>query len=338
MSIFATRNLYADVIVRHRGHSNLLQVVSGYSSPAMVQLFLEDQPTNVRLEIVLGMTGVDGLLREHQQAYQALESQYAGRLKVFCTGNPVSIHTKLYVWSTDGHAECAFVGSANFTQRGLLVGEAYPDHSELLVGVAKPDVAQREFNRLRSRAVPIRNVETKTGIARFPTSKPAFVSVFSETPSEERTIILPLIALRRSPKTERGEVQHESGLNWGVRRNSDQASISYPAAAKRQRPNFFPIGPIGNRIRFAVVTDDGYSMTMIVAQDGEKSLHSVPSNATVGEYFRRRLGVASRQPVTVDDLRDHGSRFVQFEKLDDETFRMTYTPEIESKGSSFYDI
>ena len=63
-----------------------------------------------------------------------------------------------------------------------------------------------------------------------------------------------------------------------------------------------------------------------VAQDGDKALHSVPDNATVGVWFRHRLGVHDDAFVATADLERFGRKSVTFTALDDGSYFMDFRP------------
>ncbi len=106
------------------------------------------------------------------------------------------------------------------------------------------------------------------------------------------------------------------GLNWGQRpgRNPNQAYIPVPAPIGRS--GFFPDRPK----KFNVITDDGQSFVMVRQQVKGKGITTPNSNATIGEYFRRRIGVPSGQYVTRADLDNYGRTDVTFIKVNEKTF------------------
>jgi hypothetical protein len=104
--------------------------------------------------------------------------------------------------------------------------------------------------------------------------------------------------------------------------------------ARIAKTDFFP----PKAVQFLVVTEDNKAIIMVVAEDGDKALHSPQGNHLIGEYFRNRLGVGNGLPVTDDDLIRFGSRFVKFYKTDDDSFLMEYNPSLEAEGSAFYNI
>ena len=123
---------------------------------------------------------------------------------------------------------------------------------------------------------------------------------------------------------------HGSGLNWGIRpngtkRNRNQAYIPYNQNDKRE--GFFPdrLNPNDeNCPMFKVITKDFGSFHMRMAQDNNKALHSVESNAILGEWIRKRLGVPSGEFIKKEMLEDYGKTYVTFRKYSDGTYLLDF--------------
>lgn len=330
-----------------------LLVVSGYATPAMASRLLTDLhglvKNSVSIELVVGMVGYEGITKQDHDGFLALQSSPpAGSITVAYTVEHRSVHTKLYVWMTGETPVAAFVGSSNFTQNGFLVGKRKSYHSELLTEVSPVD-AHAEFFRIESASLradhPDVEAEVSIGVRR----SNSIVSVANSdeddsTPQLEGVeyLILPLVALRDSKKTDtvRGEPPTAWGLNWGQRKDrpKNEATILVPKKAWDKNPDFFPRGTAGNRPQFLVTTDDGKSLFFVIAEQGDKALHSVPSNSLLGEYFRNRLGVPSGARVTIDDLVRNGSRFVKIFRTEDESYYMEYSPEADVEGAALYGL
>ena len=118
-----------------------------------------------------------------------------------------------------------------------------------------------------------------------------------------------------------GETAPRSGLNWGQRegRNPNQAYISLPSDVAAS--DFFP----DKGIHFSVMTDDGKTIILSRGQDKNKGMSTPINNSLLGEYFRRRLGLANGAFVTREDLDKYGRTSVTFYKLDDEEYFMDFS-------------
>ncbi len=328
-------------------YADELKIVAGYASPAMVSRVLAELPDSATLHLVVGMAGHEGVVIADHEAFTALQEANSDRLRVAYTTGGRSIHTKLYVWSRQGEGVEAYVGSSNFTQNGFLVGWRQSRHSEVLART-DPSQAMAEFARIESESLSAIHPDVENEIELHTRSRASLDSAaIADVPGAggpllgAESLILPLVAIRDYPPTGtvRGEPHRVWGLNWGVgrgRSNRNEASILIPQIARDDKPNFFPRGESGRRVHFLVGTDDNKSMFMSVAEQGDKALHSVPSNGALGEYFRFRLGVANGAVVTLDHLRAFGSRFVKFFRLDDETYHMIYSPDLEPEGMALY--
>lgn len=314
-----------------------------------VLLDLEERGRRPSLDLAVGMAGHEGLPRRDHRAFLDLASMYEKQASVAYTRTDTSDHSKIYIWLTAGEPVRAFAGSSNFTQNGFRIGRRRDRHGEVLVEV-DPRAAEGEFQRVHSAAIAADspdverfvNLDRRRDWSRPTAPRSARRSTARDGGREVNAeLILPLVALSTSTKgTVRGGVHTTWGLNWGQRgsRDRDQATIPYPKRAKEIAPGFFPVGVAGDRPQFLVTTDDEQELFMVVAEQGDKGLHSVPSNASLGRYFRRRLGLPEGAVVRDADLRRFGSRFVRFTRLDDESYLMEFDPSIEAEGRALYGI
>jgi len=319
-----------------RSGADRLLVVSGYASPIIASQLLTDALDQFRrklaIEIVVGMTGKDGVPMDMHRGFESLLSEpRAELLKVAYMPTGRAVHTKLYVWLRGDEPMSAFVGSSNFTQNGFLVGVRNKRRDELLTQVAV-DEALAEYQRVEGESISIDNpslwdeVEVRRRVTTMETDSPLpedFATSVQVVEAEH--VILPLVM-------KNGNVHLRSGLNWGQRpgREPNQAYIPVPSTIAQL--GFFP--PRG--VQFLVLTDDDRAIIMVVAQDGNKALESPQGNHLIGEYFRNRLGVANGAPVTAADLARFGSRFVKFYKTDDESYFMEFSPSVEREGEDVY--
>lgn len=353
-----TSNLYKSALLKPGESCDQISVLTGYASPAMLHRLLDDLDAQGRnethVDLIVGMTGRDGIHRASHLGFLDIVSRFPQRVRVRYAQMPYSIHSKIYVWTDSGSPVTSFTGSSNFTQTGFLIGGRFDNHHEVLVRV-DPGEAAREVKAMAPLAVDItdENVDAlveihertdylpaRRGAGWTPqTNSPSGHRSPIEAPTEQVTsLLLPLI-ITTGRRT--GRTHDKWGLNWGQRegRNPNQAAIPYPAKAKSaSNEDFFPRGVKNNRPQFTVKTDDGEILYMVVAEDGDKGLHSVPSNSTLGVYFRNRLGVPDGAAVDAQALHRFGSRFLRFTKLDQETFRMDFSHETEREGAQFYGL
>lgn len=71
--------------------------------------------------------------------------------------------------------------------------------------------------------------------------------------------------------------------------------------------------------------DVGPSMLCVVAQDGDKAIHTTESNAIIGKYIRARLGLFDGEYVTLAHLEGYGRTDLTIYKEDDETFHLDFS-------------
>lgn len=329
-----------------------LEILSGYASPAMVSRVLSDVKEatrrGLRLTVVVGMVGREGVwVRDHDGYVALMDGPAEACASVLYTVGKRSVHSKIYVWSRAGEPFRAFVGSSNFTQNGFLVNSRRGLHSEVLVEV-DAHAAKREFDRVESEAIFANHpdVDSEVMVLSKRPNRAGSIAVADESTGEvglsgAEAVVLPLVALGGSALgTVAGAPHKQWGLNWGQRgsRDHNQAVIPIPKRVWDAHPDFFPRGVAGDRPQFQVTTFDNKSLFFVVAEAGDKALHSVPSNALVGEYFRGLLGVGAGAPVTRASLEAAGSRFVKIYRLEDDSYFLDYSPEIEEEGVALYGV
>jgi hypothetical protein len=92
--------------------------------------------------------------------------------------------------------------------------------------------------------------------------------------------------------------------------------------ASEQRSGFFPeIGEL-----FLVECDDGALLQLVRAQQNGKALQTPHNNALLGEYFRRRLGVRTGDPVALRHLHQYGRTSVDIFKTSDGKYFLDFRP------------
>jgi hypothetical protein len=122
---------------------------------------------------------------------------------------------------------------------------------------------------------------------------------------------------------DQGRLPKRSGLNLGQRpeynRNPDEAYIRVPKRVDDL--GFFP----DPGIRFTIHTDDNKTLTCTRAQANAKAIETPDDNSLMGQYFRRRLGLASRALVRKKDLLSYGRTDVDFYKINNRTYYMDFS-------------
>ena len=296
-----------------------LRIVSGYATSAMAERQLLETK-QIKLSVVVGMCPRDGISITNHLGFMNLSKLHSETFQCnYCKGIPV--HSKLYVWYSHGTPIEAYIGSANFTQQAFLLNAQHE-----ILSTCNAQEAHDYFMRQQRQSecclspniekwVPIvktiHQPITKDSKLRF---KPQINTI---TSNQDKKVVVTSVELPLY-STQTNHVPAISGLNWGQRdgRDKNQAYIAVPSEV--QRSHFFP--PIA--VHFHVATDDGEMLEMSIAQAAGKAIHTPTSNAILGAYLRKRLGVPSGQFVTDEDLERYGRRTVTFTKFDDENYFM----------------
>lgn len=290
----------------------------------------------ISVEIILGMTKSSLSQKKHEDICRMLRFLNSSRdmLKISCryisTGSEV--HSKVYIWSYKDkkHREIpyiAFCGSLNYTMN------AFYKRREAMCA-CEPEEAYKYYSKLISDTIDcydfevsekLKNVvnNSSTALAEPDNYEKDYIAYNnSETPID--TIKISLL------KGDGSGTGYGSGINWGIRKNGikrdpNQAYIPYNKKDKKE--GFFPEKENANDKNcpmFKVITKDFGAFHMRLAQAGEKALHSVESNAILGEWIRKRIGAPSGGFVTKEMLELYGKTYVTFRKYEDGTYLLDF--------------
>ena len=299
-----SENLYRDVLLAPaEAGATELRAVSGYASASMAHRHLRDdalRQNGVGVQLIYGMALSDGVSLVDNSMFSQLQKE--GLFQCHYRIERPAVHSKVYVWMTGDNPTAAFVGSANYTQRGFLA----PGQQLEAMAEADPEQALAYFQAVLRGSLEIGHEDIEDRIA--------LVSPRQMRPEVQDCVTLSLV-------TTLGVVALKSGLNWGHRlnRNRNQAYLRVPRSIARSR--FFP----SRATQFTVLTDDEQSFIAVTAQDGDKAIETPDGNHILGEYFRLRLGVPLGALVTRQHLDAYGRTDIEFCKLDDETFLMDFS-------------
>ena len=299
--MIVAENLFQEILLApaNAGADELL-IVSGFATASMAHRHMEElAQLGSRVQLVYGMAPTAGVSLADDAMFKHLES--GGRFNCHYRIEQPPVHSKVYVWMSEGVPRKAYVGSANYTQAGF-----FGTHQEEAMAEADPDRALAYFQSILRGSLEIGHEDVGEHVTLFTPEKREKVG--------GDCVKLPLV-------TRSGEPGVRSGLNWGKRpgRNPNQAYLPVPSTIAQS--NFFP----RRATRFTVLTDDGFSFIAVAAQDNAKAIHTPDGNNILGEYFRRRLRVVLGQRVRGSDLRAYGRTDVEFCKLDNETYFMDFS-------------
>jgi len=103
-----------------------LCIVSGYASHALATDHIQGlmaKNRSIKIDLIYGMAGVEGVKKIDHMGFVALhkkeEYPYDGSFDCRYIAKPKSIHAKVYVWCRKGVPIRAFLGSANYTNKGF---------------------------------------------------------------------------------------------------------------------------------------------------------------------------------------------------------------------------
>lgn len=286
---------------------------------------------DLSVNILLGMTKSSLSQKKHEDICRLIGflKKTKGMPKIscryICQGSEV--HSKIYIWSDYNDIPfVSFCGSLNYTMN------AFYKRRES-INMCDSDLAFQYYNDLIDDSVDCFDSEATKKIKNvINNDKSSFVEPDDlEKDYYSYDEMLPLDTLYVSLLCADGsETGYGSGINWGIRpngtkRNPNQAYIPYNK--KDKKDGFFPDrnNPDDeNCPMFKVITKDFGSFHMRMAQQGNKALHSVESNAIIGEWIRKKIGVPSGGYVTKQMLELYGKTQVMFRKYRDGTYLLDF--------------
>lgn len=283
------------------------------------------------VEILLGMTKSSLSQKKHEDICRMIGflNSSKGMPKISCRYicQGPEVHSKVYVWSdAENIPYIAYCGSLNYTMNAFYKRresvsmcnslDAYGYYKDLL-----PDTIDSFDSDVSEK---LKNVINNTA------------DVFVEPDNSEKDYLvydqeIPVDTLKVSLlRADGSDTGYGSGINWGIRKNGtkrDQNQAYIPYNRQDKKPGFFPdrVNPEDeNCPMFKVITKDFGSFHMRMAQQGNKALHSVESNAILGEWIRKRIGAPSGGYITKPMLELYGKSYVTFRKYKDGTYLLDF--------------
>ena len=300
-------DLYNDILIKPAQAPEIdrLKIISGFATASLADRHMEQlgqMKKALNVELIVGMTSSMGIERVQHLGLQSLARDIPHNINFSCryVCDAPPVHAKAYCWCSGEKPIFAFVGSANYTLTAFSTRqtEAMTDADAGLVAAFHESVNLKTISCLEA------------GVANKITLRQ------TRRPKEKSEDSVELSLLTRN-----GDTPTASGINWGQRDNRDRDQAYINISAEINKTGFFP----ERRVRFVVQTDDDQSFVMVRAQDSGKGLHTTKSNALLGRYLRKRMGVSSGEYVTRQHLLDYGRSTVTFTKIDDETYLMDFS-------------
>lgn len=324
-----TENLFDTILIKPaKADVDTLCIVSGYATSAMAFHHLQtlkDNHSRIKINLILGMIPDEGIpVSNHRGFQQIMNTDFAGNFQCSYLTNPPAVHSKVYTWCKDNNPIYGFVGSANYSQTAFGLGAP---RREIMDSCDAKD-AFDYYKQISKESIYCNHSEAENLVQIYHDRYIARRKLIAEKKEllAEQTSFLPEIDelpfVRINLLDNQGELPKRSGLNWGQRegREPNQAYIHLPAEV--YRTDFFP--PRG--IHFTVSTDDKKAFICSRAQDNGKAVHTPHNNSLIGEYFRNRLKLANGALVQKEDLIKYGKTYVDFYKVDEETYFMDFAP------------
>lgn len=336
--------LYAPARVERLSSCNTLKIITAFTdcdriSTHMIALS-EGMKTGrfvkgLSVEIILGMTKSSLSQKKHEDICRLIGflNGSKGMPKISCRYivNGAEVHSKIYLWEGPDHngdivPKLAYCGSLNYTINAYYKRResvsmcdsfgAYLYYKELLddtMDCFDPNVSDKLKNVVNNSSDAYEEPDN---------SEKDYLLYDKETPADTLNV-----SLLRADGSDTG---YGSGINWGIRKNGtkrDQNQAYIPYNHQDKKPGFFPdrINPDDeNCPMFKVITKDFGSFHMRVAQQGNKAIHSVESNAILGEWIRKKIGAPNGGYVTKQMLELYGRTYVTFRKYEDGTYLLDF--------------
>lgn len=326
-------NLEKTVLYDPAKTCNRLQIISGFTDCERISTHIIELVDGYKegsyqkceqIDLILGMYRSVSE-RKHQLLQRLLAYTLSGRdipkFNLYYIAQHKEVHSKVYTWFQDDKPIKSYVGSANYSI------EAFRRRRECMTD-GDPIQTADYFNTLITDTVnclDAKNIKfSKTLSTENDGTDP------DNTDYDYYAKLTPVATCSISLLTSQGEIGYGSSINWGIRqngtkRNPNQAYIPYNKQDKV--PGFFPdrINPDDKNCPiFRVITKNGGTFHMRMAQAGNKALHSAENNSILGEWLRKEMNLPSGCFVTKQMLLNYGKTAVTFRKYEDGTYLLDF--------------
>ena len=328
-----TENLEKSVLYEPAKECNRLQIISGFTDCERISTHIIELVDGYKegkyqrceqIDMILGMYR-SVTEKKHLLLKRLISHTLSGRdipkFNLYYISQSREVHSKVYTWFNDDTPIKSYVGSANYSMEAFRRRrECMTDGDPKQTALYFDDLKKDTVNCLEATDVRF----SKTQIIEHDGFDPDSVDYdyyIQLTPTATCTISL---------LTTKGDVGYGSSINWGIRpngtkRNPNQAYIPYNKHDKV--PGFFPDREHPddkNCPVFRVITKDGGTFHMRLAQQGNKALHSAESNSILGEWIRKEMNIPSGCFITKQMLLNYGKTEVTFRKYEDGTYLLDF--------------
>ncbi len=312
---YKKNDLFDKALINPAKNADTLHIISGYATPSMVMdhmTALNNISTHTKIKLIVGMTASQGIQDIHHENFKNIMNN-TFKDHFFCSyvaPKLSAVHSKVYIWLKENQPIQAFCGSANYTRNG------FKNNQIECLTECNPNHAMEFYDQIEKNTIFCDHQDAESLCKK--TSTPYLDTQITSTQNSEQTsVLLPLFSERDQ------KIQDTAGLNWGQRGIRERNEAYIPIPSKIAHSTFFP----EKGEHFSVLTDEGFPMVCVRAQDGGKAIHTPHDNSIIGKYFRERLGVTSGEKVELSHLNDFGSRYVKFTKIDEGDYLMEFLPQ-----------
>ena len=346
-----TKNLESLVLKRHLlNNATELLILGGYIGPSPVSKIAQEK---INTKIIYGCISQANFNETYHKKYKFYSKN--SNTEVFYKKS--YNHSKIYCWHDNGAVKEIIAGSANFSSNGLT-----NDFEEILFEVDPcdyNDVYQYLEDSLDDSESCLTYSYQKKHIPKTSlkqTNNITFDKILSLQPPSARI----------SFRAKDGKLkQINSGPRYsakGSHVNIDDCTIGLKTALVEGIPKLFPnngINPMigkghgnaGKKSKFNVefLWDDGEVMDMSFEQKGKKMLNGnlykglrssgfeKNSNAKLGKYLRKRIGLASGELFTDKNLKNYGRDHFDLTLMDEGIYYADFSVKNINKTSNDFE-
>lgn len=328
--------LYDPIRVKYKNPCTNLKIITAFIDIDRIQTHVieiieginrGEFKRNISIEILLGMTKTSLSAKKHEDICRVLffiNNQNNGvSLSCRYLVTNKEIHSKIYIWGDHNTPQTSFCGSLNYTMN------AFKKRRES-VCVANPKEALEYYYSLIDDTVDCRDSSVQSLLKNInapierneddPLDSSTEYDVYNKKTSLDTLKVSLLIASG-------SRTGNRSGVNWGNRPGRDPNEAYIPYNKQDKKEGFFPEKNNANDRnypRFRVITKDFGAFHMRLAQANAKALESVESNAILGVWLRKKLGLKDGEYITKQMLELYGKTYVTFRKYSDGVYLLDF--------------
>lgn len=329
-------NLYENIFERNLPRTSELNIISGYASPQILYKTIKKYP-NIRMNLFIGMA-LEGISYDDHKMYIAL-TKLCPTLKIYYKVNYPLNHIKLYSFFMNDNSTKNYIGSANFSEAGLL-------HNEELI-IESSDNFQKLFKKIELKSLPINHEDIKKYIT-FYDKDNNLIDIDEEDTeelSETSKVLDPSEENKNAPYTpprkrliRRFKYAHQADLKIPIilQENIQPNNRGINAWMRQQIPyleqstnyifsRYFPLDT-----EFDIITDLEESLKGKINSVNDNRMMISPN---IYEYLRRRLNLYEHREITIGDLVKYGTEEIWVEKLKDKQYFFDFSPKNDRKRS-----